>query len=191
MSLSSVFAFICHPRLRSGIQRLYPFLLFVQTTLDPRFRKDDRKGGNSKSRGGSPRSREGARLPRASASLRSPHEGGIPPSKPPFESHPLLQPLHEAAAPFSIFLLLTVWRRGWDSNPRCRCQHTCSPGTPIRPLSHLSALQGLRLKFVILARVLWSNKATRLPHRISRRLTGRDGTGAVPYSFCDSPSRGE
>ncbi len=33
----------------------------------------------------------------------------------------------------------TWWRRGWDSNPRCRCQHTCSPGTPNRPLSHLSA----------------------------------------------------
>ncbi len=33
----------------------------------------------------------------------------------------------------------SVWRRGWDSNPRCRCQHTCSPGTPNRPLSHLSA----------------------------------------------------
>src|SRR5206468_3265700 len=32
-----------------------------------------------------------------------------------------------------------VWRRGWDLNPRCRCQHTCSPGTPNRPLSHLSA----------------------------------------------------
>ena len=31
------------------------------------------------------------------------------------------------------------WRRGWDLNPRCRCQHTCSPGTPNRPLSHLSA----------------------------------------------------
>ncbi len=33
----------------------------------------------------------------------------------------------------------TWWRRGWDSNPRYRCQHTCSPGTPNRPLSHLSA----------------------------------------------------
>ena len=43
-----------------------------------------------------------------------------------------------------IMSLLTLWRRGWDSNPRCRCQHTCSPGTPIRPLSHLSALVRLR-----------------------------------------------
>ncbi len=37
-----------------------------------------------------------------------------------------------------LFLSRQVWRRGWDSNPRCRCQHSCSPGTPIRPLSHLS-----------------------------------------------------
>ena len=33
-----------------------------------------------------------------------------------------------------------VWRRGWDSNPRSRYQDSCSPGTPIRPLSHLSTL---------------------------------------------------
>ena len=30
------------------------------------------------------------------------------------------------------------WRRGRDSNPGYPCEYTCSPGTPNRPLSHLS-----------------------------------------------------
>ena len=33
------------------------------------------------------------------------------------------------------------WRRGWDSNPRTTCAVTRFPGTPDRPLQHLSALQ--------------------------------------------------
>ena len=50
------------------------------------------------------------------------------------------------------------WRRGWDLNPRCRCQHTCSPGTPNRPLSHLSAPSVIKERG-ILARDPSSGKA--------------------------------
>jgi hypothetical protein len=32
----------------------------------------------------------------------------------------------------------SVWRRGWDSNPRSRCRDACFPSMSIRPLSHLS-----------------------------------------------------
>ena len=47
------------------------------------------EGGNSKSRGDRlPRSRQGAMPPRAFASLRSPHEGGSPPSEPPVRIPP-------------------------------------------------------------------------------------------------------
>ncbi len=30
------------------------------------------------------------------------------------------------------------WRRGGDSNPRCRFQHNCLAGSPVQPLQHLS-----------------------------------------------------
>ena len=33
----------------------------------------------------------------------------------------------------------SVWRRGWDSNPRSRYRDACFPSMSIRPLSHLSA----------------------------------------------------
>jgi hypothetical protein len=52
-----------------------------------------------------------------------------------------------------------VWRRGWDSNPRNRCQFTCSPGTPIRPLSHLSGPLEFA-KVGILSRTQMSGKAS-------------------------------
>ena len=34
---------------------------------------------------------------------------------------------------------LEIWRRGWGSNPRSRCQDSSFRDCPIRPLSHLSA----------------------------------------------------
>ena len=34
-----------------------------------------------------------------------------------------------------------IWRRGWGSNPRSRCQDSSFRDCPIRPLSHLSAWQ--------------------------------------------------
>ena len=42
---------------------------------------------------------------------------------------------------FSIDInnLQTVWRRGWDSNPRYRCRHAAFRVRCFRPLSHLSA----------------------------------------------------
>ena len=75
-----------------------------------------REGGHSKSRGGCLRAP--ARGPGPLASRRSPHEGGIPPSEPPFASHPLLRLVDGVLAPLCIARLLMLWRRGWDSNPR-------------------------------------------------------------------------
>jgi hypothetical protein len=37
----------------------------------------------------------------------------------------------------------SVWRRGWDSNPRSSCPDSSFRDCPIRPLSHLSVLQML------------------------------------------------
>ena len=37
-----------------------------------------------------------------------------------------------------------VLRRGWDSNPRYRCQYTTFPGWPDQPLLHLSFLKNVR-----------------------------------------------
>ncbi len=36
-----------------------------------------------------------------------------------------------------------VWRRGGDSNPRCRFQHNCLAGSPVQPLQHLSVTGAL------------------------------------------------
>ena len=36
------------------------------------------------------------------------------------------------------FHVLSMWRRGWDSNPRSHCWDACFPSMSIRPLSHLS-----------------------------------------------------
>ena len=38
---------------------------------------------------------------------------------------------------------IEIWRRGWGSNPRSRCQDSSFRDCPIRPLSHLSAGQKL------------------------------------------------
>src|SRR5436190_1146084 len=37
--------------------------------------------------------------------------------------------------------LLTRWRKGWDSNPRCGFPHTAFPVLPVQPLLHLSEKQ--------------------------------------------------
>ena len=50
-----------------------------------------------------------------------------------------------------------MWRRGWDSNPRSRCQDACFPSMSIRPLSHLSASRSTRVG--ILACVCMVSKA--------------------------------
>ncbi len=34
------------------------------------------------------------------------------------------------------------WRRGRDSNSRCRFQHNCLAGSPVQPLQHLSVESG-------------------------------------------------
>ena len=36
------------------------------------------------------------------------------------------------------------WRRGGDSNPRCRFQHNCLAGSPVQPLQHLSGWRQLQ-----------------------------------------------
>ncbi len=55
----------------------------------------------------------------------------IPPSGLSCSSTLLLLTLH--ASRFT-----SVWRRGWDSNPRSHCWDACFPSMSIRPLSHLS-----------------------------------------------------
>ena len=64
-------------------------------------------------------SRWGARPPRASVTLRSPHEGGTPPSQPPVQIPPSFLQVGKAMVPcLANKPLLFLWRRGWDSNPR-------------------------------------------------------------------------
>ena len=77
------------------------------------------EGGNSKSRGGCLRAPARGPGPLA-PSLRAGHpmKGEYPLQNPPFDSHPLLALLDEALVPFYIARPLTLWRRGWDSNPR-------------------------------------------------------------------------
>jgi hypothetical protein len=98
--------------------------------------RDGGEGGHLKSRLGA-----FARAPaKGPAPSYAPHEGGAPPSAPPFKSHPL----HLLPSCFRRSSLSTHrssfswWRRGWDLNPRSRFQDACFPSTSIRPLSHLS-----------------------------------------------------
>src|SRR5437660_7913934 len=37
-----------------------------------------------------------------------------------------------------MVLTLFLWRKGWDSNPRCGSPHTAFPVLPVKPLLHLS-----------------------------------------------------
>ena len=75
----------------------------------------------------------GGQPPRAFASLRSPQEGGTPPSQPPFKSRPLCLQLRPT---------VYVWRRGRDLNPRqgfWPCDGLAN--RCLRPLGHLSTQQ--------------------------------------------------
>ena len=41
------------------------------------------------------------------------------------------------------------WRRGWDSNPRYRCRHTCFQDKLLKPLGHLSILLHYTIKIFL------------------------------------------
>ena len=72
---------------------------------------------------------------------RLPTRGTHPPRSPLFESHPrsFHALLHSRPLRFTPHVSHpSVWRRGWDSNPRSHCWDACFPSMSIRPLSHLS-----------------------------------------------------
>ena len=71
-------------------------------------------------------------------------------------------PLQNPCSNPTLFIYCSVWRRGWDSNPRSRCRDACFPSMSIRPLSHLSA----SIEGRILACAPMSGKA-RLTSRMS------------------------
>ena len=97
------------------------------------------EGGNSKSRLGATHALPlRGQPPRASASLRSPREGGIPPSEPPFESHRQ-----------SIEVFQQVWRRGWDSNPRSLSGQRFSRPSDSAALAPLRARSGKDVQLTV------------------------------------------
>ena len=49
---------------------------------------------------------------------------------------------HERPSATSTPPIAEVWRRGWDSNPRCACTHNGFRDRPDRPLWHPSAGSG-------------------------------------------------
>jgi hypothetical protein len=80
------------------------------------------------------------------------------------------------------------WRRGWDSNPRCRCQHSGFRDRPNRPLWHPSAPAGL-----LHEPSTQRNGARRLsadapPLRIPRALDQRDRPHDVALTLPPKPA---
>src|SRR5215831_21181534 len=71
--------------------------------------------------------------------------------------------------------LLTRWRKGWDSNPRCGSPHTAFPVLPVKPLLHLSGISNWRLPITS-----WSAcQLTSIGNRQSRNRQCHGGEGGI------------
>ena len=118
------------------------------------------------------------------------YRGGQPPRRLPMKgTHPLQNPCsnprhwRDLSRRQELFMTApgrasSVWRRGWDSNPRSSYPDSSFRDCPIRPLSHLSV------------RRLCRSSGGMCVEMASASSTGRAYRGAVKFSigFLSTPS---
>src|ERR1700730_647233 len=84
----------------------------------------------------------------------------------------------------SKLLILLVWRRGWDSNPRYGCPYAAFRVRCIRPLCHLSELRRLERRGAVFSGDggETQGRASPAPYQSSRRGLGPSEYGPPPRS---------